>query len=252
LPVVEEQVRIGKRSTVGRGNVRAYTHVTERPIEEHLRLREERIKVERRHGGSPITRVPAQCVRGTDNRAHRDGRGTVIEKQARVVEEVVVSKEVREREDTVRETARRTEVTVDRPDRDFSTVESEFRQHCTKRFGPAGVSYEESALPRIATATSSAAEQAVTGPRPRPRSAWAGNSDNQAPGNVLRSRFDTPETGHVPSRLMQRSGGRALALSPGPTPGKEYREILADRSPLPRSADHRRLRLQDRIMCASF
>jgi hypothetical protein len=47
VPVVDEQVRVGKR-TVQRGGVRVYTHVTERPVEEHLRLREERIRVERR------------------------------------------------------------------------------------------------------------------------------------------------------------------------------------------------------------
>jgi uncharacterized protein (TIGR02271 family) len=219
LPVVEEQVRIGKRSTVGRGNVRAYTHVTERPIEEHLRLREERITVERRpvdrrSPGSPPNAFEEQTIELTET-----AEEPVIEKQARVVEEVAVSKEVREREDTVRETARRTEVTVDRPDRDFSTVESESRQHCTKAFR------RRWSLLRGECSPAYRYGYELGG---RARGDWTA-----AEAEEFKESIRYAWTGRVPSRLMRRSGGRALALSPGPTPGKEYREILADRRAFP-------------------
>ena len=51
IPVVEEDITIGKRE-VERGHVRIYSRVTEQPVEESVRLREEKVSVERR---------PADC-----------------------------------------------------------------------------------------------------------------------------------------------------------------------------------------------
>lgn len=47
IPVVEEEVKIGKRE-VQHGGVRIYQRVSEIPVEEDLTLREERVVVERR------------------------------------------------------------------------------------------------------------------------------------------------------------------------------------------------------------
>jgi hypothetical protein len=47
VPVVEEEMQIGKRA-VQRGGVRVYSHVVEQPVEEKIRLREEHVRVERR------------------------------------------------------------------------------------------------------------------------------------------------------------------------------------------------------------
>src|SRR5205823_563904 len=46
IPVVEEQVRVGKRE-VGGGSVRVRSYVVERPVEEQVNLRQERVAVER-------------------------------------------------------------------------------------------------------------------------------------------------------------------------------------------------------------
>src|SRR5919197_3278051 len=54
IPVVEEDIAIGKRE-VERGHVRIYSRVTEQPVEESVRLREEKVTVERRPVDRPAT-----------------------------------------------------------------------------------------------------------------------------------------------------------------------------------------------------
>src|SRR5207302_151340 len=46
IPVVKEEIQIGKRQVL-RGGVRVYSRVIEEPVEESVRLREERVRVER-------------------------------------------------------------------------------------------------------------------------------------------------------------------------------------------------------------
>ena len=131
LPEVEEQLRIGKRA-IDRGVVRVYTHVTDRPVEEHIRLREERVKVDRRPVDRPVE-APADAFKEQTIEFKETVEEPVIEKTARVVGEVVVSTDVRERDGPVRETVRRSRVEVDRgrdasasaPDRSsFAAMES--------------------------------------------------------------------------------------------------------------------------------
>ena len=54
IPVVEEDIAIGTRE-VERGHVRIYSRVTEQPVEESVRLREEKVTVERRPVDRPAT-----------------------------------------------------------------------------------------------------------------------------------------------------------------------------------------------------
>ena len=143
IPVVEEQAKIGKRD-VERGHVRVYSHVTERPIEEHLRLREERIRVERRPVDRPVGYVPAEAFKEQSFELTERAEEPVVEKRARIVEEVTIGKDVQEREETVRERVRRTDVEVERTGGgNFATMESDFRQHCTRMFGGRGLTYEQ-------------------------------------------------------------------------------------------------------------
>ncbi len=115
LPVIEEQLAVGKRQ-VERGGVRVYNRVTEKPVEAQVNLREEHVNVERR----PVDRA----VTDADLRNAKDGmievttrsEEAVVGKQARVVEEVVVNKDVQERTETVRDTVKRTDVEVEETD----------------------------------------------------------------------------------------------------------------------------------------
>ena len=113
VPVVEEEIRIGKR-TVERGGVRVETHVEEKPVEETVTLREERVTVDRNPVDRPATEEDIDAAtRGTIEVTERNEE-PVVDKRARVVEEVVVSKEVDERTETVRDKVRRTEVEVEK------------------------------------------------------------------------------------------------------------------------------------------
>ena len=111
IPVVQEDLRVGKRS-VARGAVRVYSRVVEQPVEETITLQEEHVRVDRQ----PVNRA----AQAGDLEAGRDqvievqefAEEPVVSKEARVVEEIRISKDATERRETVRDTLRRTEVDV--------------------------------------------------------------------------------------------------------------------------------------------
>jgi stress response protein YsnF len=112
IPVVEEELRVGKRET--RRGVRIHTTVHERPVEETVRLRDEEVRVERRAVDRPLSGTEAEAAfREGDIELEETHEEAVVSKEARVVEEVVVDKEAREREEVVRDTVRRTGVDVE-------------------------------------------------------------------------------------------------------------------------------------------
>jgi uncharacterized protein (TIGR02271 family) len=140
IPVVEEDLAIGKRE-VERGHVRIYSRVTEQPVEESVRLREEKVTVERRPVDRPATEADFAAAGKDVIEMTEKAEEPVINKRARVVEEVVVHKDVTERTETVRGTARHTDVDVQRePEtatatrrgtapQDFTAYDPVFRQH---------------------------------------------------------------------------------------------------------------------------
>jgi uncharacterized protein (TIGR02271 family) len=113
IPVVEEQLVVGKRD-VNRGGVRVRSYVTEVPVHEQVRLRDEQINVERRSVDQPLSAADADAFRERSIDMTATGEEAVIGKTARVVEEVVVSKTAQEHVEDVSDTVRRTDVEVDR------------------------------------------------------------------------------------------------------------------------------------------
>ena len=113
LPVIEEEIKIGKRE-VERGGVRVHSRVTERPVEETVTLREEHVTVDRRPANREVSQADMAAVREGTFELTETEQEAVVAKQARVVGEVVVSKEVRQHEETVRDTVRRTDVEVEK------------------------------------------------------------------------------------------------------------------------------------------
>jgi uncharacterized protein (TIGR02271 family) len=111
IPITEEQLKVGKRD-VSHGRVRVRTYVVEEPIQESVNLREERVRVERR----PVDRPATSDERLFQNRtieAEERAEEAVVEKQARVKEELTVRKDVDQRSKTVSDKVRRTEVKVE-------------------------------------------------------------------------------------------------------------------------------------------
>jgi uncharacterized protein (TIGR02271 family) len=124
IPIVEEQLVVGKRD-VSRGGVRVRSYVTETPVHEQIRLRNERINVERRTVDQPLSAADADAFRERTIDVTATGEEAVVGKTARVVEEVVVSKTADEHVEDVEDTVRRTDVEIDR-DTDVETKGSTF------------------------------------------------------------------------------------------------------------------------------
>jgi uncharacterized protein (TIGR02271 family) len=124
IPVVEEDVKIGKRN-VQKGRVRVYSYVTERPVEKKVRLHEEHAEVNRRTVDRPAEEADLRAA-DTSFEVRETAEEPVISKESRVVEEVSIGKEATERVETVRDTERRTDVKVERTGADESSSIYEF------------------------------------------------------------------------------------------------------------------------------
>jgi len=111
IPIVEEQLVVGKRA-VQTGGVRVRSYVVETPVSEQIGLRDEHVTVERRRVDLPL-REAGDVFRERTIAMTETGEEAVVGKTARVVEEVVLRKQVGERTETVTDTVRRTEVEVD-------------------------------------------------------------------------------------------------------------------------------------------
>lgn len=112
IPIVEEQINVGKR-TVERGAVRVRSYVIETPVEEQVRLRDETVTVERRPVDRPAGDIPPDAFRERTIEVTETDEEAVVEKAARIREEVVIRKEAEERAQTISDTVRRTEVEID-------------------------------------------------------------------------------------------------------------------------------------------
>jgi uncharacterized protein (TIGR02271 family) len=112
LPVVEEELRVGKQEVEG-GGARVTTRVEETPVEEQVPLREERVEVERRPADRPVSEADLAALQEGTVEVRERREEPVVEKQARVTGEVGIRKEVEERTEAVQDTVRRTEVDVE-------------------------------------------------------------------------------------------------------------------------------------------
>jgi len=131
IPVVEEQVNVGKRAVL-RGGVRIHTRVTSTPVEKQVQLREEHVRVERRPADRPVNPSDTQAFQERTIEATEMTEQPTVQKTARVVEEVVVGKEANERTETVRDTVRRTDVDVEKISPDSGQVDQAFLDDLTR------------------------------------------------------------------------------------------------------------------------
>jgi stress response protein YsnF len=113
LPVIEENLEVGKQE-VETGGARITSRIVERPVEERLNLREEHVNVERTPVNRPVDATDGGVFQEQEFELTEHAEVPVVNKEARVVEEVSLNKEVEEREETIRETLRNTEVDAER------------------------------------------------------------------------------------------------------------------------------------------
>jgi uncharacterized protein (TIGR02271 family) len=109
IPLAEENLEIGKR-TVDRGTTRVRRYLVERPVERDVVLHGQRVTIERRR---PVeTSVPGYAFEERTDEVRETEEVPVVEKTARVVEEVAIRKEETERTEKVHDTIRREGVEV--------------------------------------------------------------------------------------------------------------------------------------------
>jgi uncharacterized protein (TIGR02271 family) len=113
VPVVQEELQVGKRA-INVGGLRVIKRMSETPVSEIVKLREERATIERRPVDRDATEADFENFKEGTIEVREMSEQAVVGKTARVVEEVVVGKEASERSEKVSGTVRRTEVNVER------------------------------------------------------------------------------------------------------------------------------------------
>lgn len=165
IPVVEEELKVGKRA-VQRGGVRVFTRVTEKPVQESVDLRKERVTVERHAVDQPASEADMAAFKEGTVELRETSEEPVVSKTARVVEEVVVGKEVTQETENIKDTVRRTDVDVEQLGasdtgttgiRDTTTTrtgsdyadtmatsdDTDYRTHWQNAYGQSGGRYED-------------------------------------------------------------------------------------------------------------
>jgi len=141
IPVVEEKMNVSKKE-VEQGGVRVHKYVTAKPVQADVTLREEHVTVDRRPVDRPTSAGMGDTFKETTIDVTQKAEQAVINKEARVVEEVVVRKDVGQRTETVQDTVRRTDVQVE----DRTTTGQQFttgwREHYQKTFANTGNKYD--------------------------------------------------------------------------------------------------------------
>lgn len=111
VQVVEERLKVGRRdANLGRVRVRSY--VREEPVSEQIDLTEERVTIERRPVDRPVTATD-DAFRERSIEVEEHAEEAVISKEARVVEEINLRKDVETRTETISDTVRKTEVEIE-------------------------------------------------------------------------------------------------------------------------------------------
>jgi stress response protein YsnF len=113
IPIVKEELNVGKRVEERRSRI--HTYAVETPVERDVHLREERVVIERRPAsGETAPRAATQgALQDRDIEVVERREVPVVDKQARVVEEVVVQRQTRDRVEKVADTVRETRVEVE-------------------------------------------------------------------------------------------------------------------------------------------
>ena len=154
IPIIEEQLQVGKRE-VQRGGVRVFQRMVETPVNETVNLREEHVSVERRPVDQPISTADLAAFQEKSIELRESAEEVVVKKTARVVEEVVIGKQVTQRQEQVSDTVRRTEVEVEQlgaasssslssgTGSNLSGDDTYYRNHFNSNYASSGGRYED-------------------------------------------------------------------------------------------------------------
>ncbi len=111
VEVVKEELNVGKRE-IESGGVRIRSRIVERPVDETVRLRDERVYVKRETVNREL-RAGDDAFKETSIEMTERKEVPVVDKTARVVEEISLGKDVSSHEEKISDTVRETEVDIE-------------------------------------------------------------------------------------------------------------------------------------------
>jgi stress response protein YsnF len=144
LEVVEEELEVGTQR-VERGRMRIYSKISERQVEEQVRLRDETIRVQRRPVRRAVSTADPNLFRERSYEMTEIDEEAVVHIRAQVIEEVVIGKEVAEKIETIHQTLRRTDVEIEEVPgvRSFAEYADDFHGYYTQRLAKSGLGYDK-------------------------------------------------------------------------------------------------------------
>ncbi|MDT0691005.1 PRC and DUF2382 domain-containing protein [Salegentibacter sp. F188] len=113
VDVIEEDVEVGKKE-VQTGGAKVSSRIVERPVEERIKLKEEDVKVKRNPVDRPADSADLKGKQGKTITETETKEVPVVNKEARVVEEVSLEKDVNKKEEVIEDTVKETKVDVDK------------------------------------------------------------------------------------------------------------------------------------------
>ena len=113
VDIVKEDIAVGKQE-VNTGGVRLRSRVISRPVEETVRLREEHVFVNRTPVNKVVDANTLDAFQEKTVEMTETAERAVVQKTARVVEQVSIGKEATEHVETIQETVRETDVDIER------------------------------------------------------------------------------------------------------------------------------------------
>ena len=144
LEVVEEELDVSSQQ-VERGRRRIYSKVSKRAVERQVRLRDETIRVQRRPVSREVAVADPHLFQERAYELTEVDEEAVGHIRARVIEEVVIGKDVAEKIETIQQTLRRTDVEIEEVPgtRRFDDYAGDFRTYSTQRLAQRGLGYEK-------------------------------------------------------------------------------------------------------------
>ncbi|MET0856930.1 MAG: YsnF/AvaK domain-containing protein [Telluria sp.] len=140
IPIIQEELQVGKRE-VQRGGVRVFQRMVETPVSETVNLREEHVHVERHAVDQPASSADLAAFQEKSIELRETAEEAVVQKSARIVEEVVIGKEVTSREEQISDTVRHTEVDVQQLG--AQDDDAYYRNHFNSNYATSGGRYED-------------------------------------------------------------------------------------------------------------
>ncbi|WP_426173932.1 DUF2382 domain-containing protein [Massilia sp. TWR1-2-2] len=140
IPIIQEELQVGKRE-VQRGGVRVFQRMVETPVSDTVSLREEHVHVERRPLDQPASSADLAAFQEKSIELRETAEEAVVQKSPRVVDEVVIGKEVTSREEQISDTVRHTEVDVQQLGGQEN--DADYRNHFNSNYATAGGRYED-------------------------------------------------------------------------------------------------------------